>query len=75
MAAGAMGKFFGPVGMVLVLVGVVVAILTFIFILLDLSGDFVSRVVALNGSTTLAFILGGAALTWLGGRPGGSGIH
>lgn len=52
----------------MVLVGALVAILAFVFILLDLTGDFADRVVTLL-ATTLPLIIGGVALAWLAVRP------
>lgn len=66
MAEGGVRRFFAPIGLVLLIVGIAVAALAFIFILLDLSGDFPDRVRTLTAFTSVPFILGGAALAWMG---------
>lgn len=68
MAGGMLAKVMAPTGLIMVLVGALVAILAFVFILLDLTGDFARRVVALL-ATTLPLIIGGVALAWLAVRP------
>lgn len=66
MASGPLGRLFAPLGVILILVGVVVAALSFIFILLELRGEFSDRVNLLTNLTALPLIVGGAALAWLG---------
>jgi hypothetical protein len=66
MAFGPLEKFFAPVGTILVLTGLVGAVLIFFFLLFDVSGDFLERLYGAFASTALAFIIGGAALVWLG---------
>ncbi len=68
MAASTLTKVMAATGLIMVFVGALVAILAFFFILLDLSGDFAARVVALL-ATALPLIIGGVALAWLAVRP------
>jgi hypothetical protein len=65
MVAGPLGKILSPLGVALVLVGVATAALAFVFILLDLTGDFPTRVRLLTAATALPLVVGGAALAWL----------
>lgn len=66
MVFGPLGKFFAPLGMILVLTGVVGAILLFFFVLFDVSGGFMDQLRGAFAVAALPFILGGAALVWIG---------
>ena len=66
MVLGPIGKMLAPIGLILVLLGAAVSVFSFIFILLDLTGDFQDRVNTLTAVTALPLVVAGAAMTWLG---------
>lgn len=66
MVLGPVGKFLAPVGLILVLTGVVGAILLFFFVMFDVSGGFMDQLRGAFAVAALPFILGGAALVWMG---------
>ena len=63
---GGFRRFFAPIGLVLLILGIVEAALAFVFVLLAVDGEFADRITRMSALTALPFILGGAVLSWMG---------